>query len=146
MPPAIAVNTINRASTASTGLPFLLEIGSEEIPDWMIPGALENLGALFEETLAKAGMRAQSASVDGTPRRLVLRAEGLLHESADAEFAERALGHIGRRFAHEIGSLGGLREGNHIADGRFAGEQHHQAVESERNPAVGRRAVFERVQ
>ena len=27
-------------------LPFLLEIGSEEIPDWMILGALESLRAL----------------------------------------------------------------------------------------------------
>ena len=34
-------------------LPFLLEIGTEEIPDWMIPGALENLRALFEEALRK---------------------------------------------------------------------------------------------
>ena len=30
-------------------LPFLLEIGTEEIPDWMIPGALENLRLLFEK-------------------------------------------------------------------------------------------------
>jgi glycyl-tRNA synthetase beta chain len=72
-------------STASTGLPFLLEIGSEEIPDWMIPGALENLRSLFEETLAKAGMPAQSVAVDGTPRRLVLRAEGLPERQADSE-------------------------------------------------------------
>ena len=58
-------------------LPFLLEIGTEEIPDWMIPGALENLRALFEEALAKSGISAQSVRVDATPRRLVLRAEGL---------------------------------------------------------------------
>ena len=30
-------------------LPFLLEIGTEEIPDWMIPSALENLRLLFEK-------------------------------------------------------------------------------------------------
>ena len=30
-------------------LPFLLEIGTEEIPDWMIPDALENLRLLFEK-------------------------------------------------------------------------------------------------
>ena len=28
-------------------LPFLLEIGCEEIPDWMIPGALESLAQLI---------------------------------------------------------------------------------------------------
>jgi glycyl-tRNA synthetase beta chain len=66
-------------------LPFLLEIGAEEIPDWMIPGALENLRTLFEETLAKAGIPAQSMTVDGTPRRLVLRAEGLIERQADSE-------------------------------------------------------------
>jgi len=30
-------------------LPFLFEIGVEEIPDWMIPDALENLRVLFEK-------------------------------------------------------------------------------------------------
>src|SRR5579872_6973862 len=66
-------------------LPLLLEIGAEEIPDWMIPGALENLRSLFEETLAKAGLTAQSIRVDGTARRLVLRAEGLPERQSDAE-------------------------------------------------------------
>jgi glycyl-tRNA synthetase beta chain len=69
----------------SSGVPFLLEIGAEEIPDWMIPGALENLRSLFEETLANAGMPAQSVAVDGTPRRLVVRAEGLPERQADSE-------------------------------------------------------------
>ena len=50
-------------------VPFLLEIGTEEIPDWMIPGALDNLRTLFEETLSRAGVPAQSVRVDGTPRR-----------------------------------------------------------------------------
>src|SRR2546426_10016928 len=66
-------------------VPFLLEIGTEEIPDWMIPGALDNLRTLFEETLSRAGVRAQSVRVDGTPRRLVLRAEGVPERQADSE-------------------------------------------------------------
>src|SRR2546425_1211156 len=66
-------------------VPFLLEIGAEEIPDWMIPGALDNLRSLFEETLAKAGVPAQSLRVHGTPRRLVLRAEGVPERQADSE-------------------------------------------------------------
>ena len=45
-------------------LPFLLEIGTEEIPDWMIPPALENLRTLFVE----AGGRRSSARL-WTPRR-----------------------------------------------------------------------------
>jgi glycyl-tRNA synthetase beta chain len=64
---------------------FLLEIGVEEVPDWMIPAALDNLRSLFEDTLRKAGVPAQSVRVDGTPRRLVLRAEGVPERQADSE-------------------------------------------------------------
>lgn len=47
-------------------LPFLLEIGTEEIPDWMIPGALEYLAAKFPGT---------NVRTDATARRLVVRAD-----------------------------------------------------------------------
>ncbi|MBV9742853.1 MAG: glycine--tRNA ligase subunit beta, partial [Acidobacteriia bacterium] len=67
-------------------LPFLLEIGTEEIPDWMIPGALESLHMLFEKT----GIPHETVRLDATPRRLVLRAEGLPERQADTE--ERVLG------------------------------------------------------
>jgi glycyl-tRNA synthetase beta chain len=62
-------------------LPFLLEIGTEEIPDWMIPNALENLRLLFE----KLGIAHETVSLDATPRRLVLRAEGLPERQPDRE-------------------------------------------------------------
>ncbi len=62
-------------------LPFLLEIGTEEIPDWMIPNALENLRLLFE----KLEISHESVALDATPRRLVLRAEGLAERQADSE-------------------------------------------------------------
>jgi glycyl-tRNA synthetase beta chain len=67
-------------------LPFLLEIGIEEVPDWMIPDALENLRLLFE----KLSIPFKSVTVDATPRRLVLRAEGLPERQSDSE--ERVLG------------------------------------------------------
>ena len=67
-------------------LPFLLEIGTEEIPDWMIPNALENLHLLFE----KLALPHESVTLDATPRRLVLRVEGLPERQADSE--ERVLG------------------------------------------------------
>jgi len=67
-------------------LPFQLEIGTEEIPDWMIPTALENLRLLFE----KLEIPHDSVTLDATPRRLVLRAEGLPAKQADSE--ERVLG------------------------------------------------------
>jgi glycyl-tRNA synthetase beta chain len=62
-------------------LPFLLEIGTEEIPDWMIPGALESLHLLFE----KAEIPHDTVRVDATPRRLVLRAEGVPDKQGDAD-------------------------------------------------------------
>ncbi len=67
-------------------LPLLLEIGTEEIPDWMIPGALENLRVLFE----KLEIPHESVTLDATPRRLVLRAAGLAEKQPDTE--ERVLG------------------------------------------------------
>jgi glycyl-tRNA synthetase beta chain len=67
-------------------IPFLLEIGTEEIPDWMIPTALENLLMLFE----KLELPHETARLDATPRRLVLRVEGLPDRMADSE--ERILG------------------------------------------------------
>lgn len=48
---------------------FLLEIGTEEIPHWMIPGALKQLAAM--------NLFGATPQVDATPRRLVVRASGL---------------------------------------------------------------------
>jgi glycyl-tRNA synthetase beta subunit len=59
-------------------LPFLLEIGTEEIPDWMIPGALGSLRTQLEGLGITARM-------DATPRRLVARAEGLPDRLPDTE-------------------------------------------------------------
>jgi len=67
-------------------LPLLVEIGTEEIPDWMIPGALESLHLLFEKT----AIPHETVRLDATPRRLVLRADGLVERQADTE--ERVLG------------------------------------------------------
>jgi len=61
-------------------LPFLLEIGTEEVPDWMIRNALEDLRAQF----VKLGVPHETVQVDATPRRLVLRASGLPERQADS--------------------------------------------------------------
>src|ERR1700722_8883774 len=61
---------------------LLLEIGSEEIPDWMIPGALEHLGKLAQELAAHGG----SVRTDATPRRLVVRIVGLDPEQSLATY------------------------------------------------------------
>lgn len=58
-------------------LPFLLEIGVEEVPDWMIEPALENLRASMTALLAEERLGGTVTRVDGTPRRLTLMAHGL---------------------------------------------------------------------
>lgn len=58
-------------------LPFLVEIGTEEIPDWMIQPALKQLGELFDGLLADNKLGGKVTWLDATPRRLVLKAEGL---------------------------------------------------------------------
>lgn len=56
---------------------FLLEIGTEEIPHWMIPGALSQL--------AKLDLFGAIPQVDATPRRLVVRATGVPDRTPDQE-------------------------------------------------------------
>ena len=65
--------------------PFLLEIGTEEIPTWMIPPAVDQLRQLFEDVLERNKLGGKVTAVDATPRRLVLRAEGLIDRQADSE-------------------------------------------------------------
>ena len=66
-------------------LPFLLEIGTEEIPDWMIVPALNNLQDMFQVMLDQQALGGKVEEVHATPRRLVLRAGGLLERQADVE-------------------------------------------------------------
>jgi glycyl-tRNA synthetase beta chain len=62
---------------------FLLEIGSEEIPDWMIRPALESLRLSFSE---QAGALSGTIELlEATPRRLVLLATGLAEQLADVQ-------------------------------------------------------------
>src|SRR3984885_1031964 len=58
-------------------LDFLLESGTEEIPHWMIPSALAQL--------AKLNLLGATPNVDATPRRLVVRAQGLPERTPDSE-------------------------------------------------------------
>src|SRR5271169_3805595 len=65
-------------------LPFLLEIGTEEIPDWMIPDALENLHTLIANFMAEANFPLIGQVIKhATPRRLFLRVEDLEERQAD---------------------------------------------------------------
>jgi glycyl-tRNA synthetase beta chain len=64
---------------------FLLEIGTEEIPDWMIVPALNNLQDMFQGLLDQHALGGKVTSTAATPRRLVLRAEGLVEHQSDTE-------------------------------------------------------------
>jgi glycyl-tRNA synthetase beta chain len=65
-------------------LPFLFELGVEEIPHWMIEPALRDLERLFREFLGQIGLEGGALHLDATPRRLVLRCE-LPEQQADRE-------------------------------------------------------------
>jgi glycyl-tRNA synthetase beta chain len=62
---------------------FLLEIGAEEIPDWMIEPALADLRGRF--TAAFGAFGGSAIITDATPRRLVLQAKDLLPQAPDVE-------------------------------------------------------------
>jgi len=65
---------------------FLLEVGVEEIPDWMIEGALKDLEKRFLAALDKADLReGVTTRTAATPRRLTLIAEGLAEGQADKQ-------------------------------------------------------------
>src|SRR5579863_6264380 len=85
---------------------FLLEIGTEEIPHWMIPAALADL--------EKGGLVGAKVEVDATPRRLVLRAN--LPEMQASQVVEvlgppRTAGEVAaQKFAQKMGvAIGDLR-------------------------------------
>ena len=67
-----------------SALPFLFELGVEEIPHWMIEPALSELDRLFKELAEQNGLECGAMRMDATPRRLVLRCE-LPERQADRE-------------------------------------------------------------
>ena len=71
-------------------VPFLLEVGCEEIPDWMIPGALDSLRDQVAKLIEDQKLGGTITFVDATPRRLVLRVDALVERQADSE--ELAMG------------------------------------------------------
>jgi glycyl-tRNA synthetase beta chain len=88
-------------------LPFLLEIGTEEIPDWMIEGAFES----FEIT----HFLNVPNQTDATPRRLVIRAEGVPERQQDQEMLipgparsapAKAVEGFARKMGVSVGDLG----------------------------------------
>ncbi|HPT25094.1 MAG TPA: glycine--tRNA ligase subunit beta [Bryobacteraceae bacterium] len=69
----------------SERLPFLFELGVEEIPHWMITPALAELEKLFAAFLEENRLGCGAVRLDATPRRLVLRADGIEPRQQDRE-------------------------------------------------------------
>src|SRR5712692_699930 len=70
----------------------------------------------------------------------------LLFLNSDSELVELILVHRRRRLGHEVLRGSRFREGNDFADRFFASEEHHHTVDAERDAAVRRRAVRQRVE
>lgn len=64
-------------------LPFLWEIGCEEIPASWLPPLIEELAALLEKELAEAGLASEGVTAYGTLRRLVVHAPELVEIQED---------------------------------------------------------------
>src|SRR5258708_36951353 len=64
----------------------------------------------------------------------------------DPELIELFFVDAGRRVRHQVLSGGGLGESDDFANRLFAGEEHHNAVDAERDSAVRWRAISQRVQ
>ncbi|HEY7210605.1 MAG TPA: glycine--tRNA ligase subunit beta, partial [Bryobacteraceae bacterium] len=62
---------------------LLVEIGTEEIPDWMIEPALADWKTKFEATFGAFG--GSAIDLDATPRRLVLFVRDLAAQAPDTE-------------------------------------------------------------
>jgi len=60
-----------------TSLPFLLEIGTEEIPTKVLPQALQDLAGLGQQLLSECRLGYQQIRTVGTARRLALLVDGV---------------------------------------------------------------------
>ncbi len=79
------MSQLDNRMSATSFLPFLLEIGSEEIPARFIPEAMAELRRLTEEGLAAAYLSAEGIRVVATPRRMALLIDRLSVRQPDRE-------------------------------------------------------------
>lgn len=71
------------------------------------------------------------------PETLVAFFDRRLPSGGDVEFFELAIADISRRFGQQTAGLLRFREGDRITDRFFAGQQHHKAIETVGDAAVG---------
>jgi len=63
---------------------LLLEIGTEEMPALLLPGAIDDLRKLAESELSAARLSYNNLRIGSTPRRLTLMVEGLAEKQAES--------------------------------------------------------------
>lgn len=66
-------------------LPLLVEIGTEEIPDWMIRSALANFREMVEKLLAEERLGGTVRLAEATPRRIALIVDDVRSRQEDSE-------------------------------------------------------------
>src|SRR5437016_333949 len=87
------------------------------------------------------------ATASGNMRMRLMSLGGFLpFLNSDSELVELILVDGRWRLRHQILGGGGFREGDDFADGFFAGEEHHHAVDAKRDAAVRRCAIGQRVE
>ncbi|MGI8959750.1 MAG: glycine--tRNA ligase subunit beta [Bryobacteraceae bacterium] len=96
---------------------FLLEIGTEEIPDWMIEPALDDLRNRFRTTFG--AFEGSALIAEGTPRRLVLLAKDLSERPPDVQVVipgpyisagEKAAQGFARKHGATVEALGKMQD------------------------------------
>src|ERR1700678_2641935 len=86
------------------------------------------------------------SAVDTTSCVLLCRHPCFRLFNGDSQVVQLIRAHCRRRLGHQILRRRRLREGNHLADGFFAGQQHYHAVESQSDAPVRWRAVSKRIE
>ncbi len=87
-PPA-PVPRVRRGRYPSKPAPFLLEIGTEELPAADVDAAIAQLQELVPALLAEARLEYDAVMISGTPRRLVVYVEGLSPRQRAQEVVRR---------------------------------------------------------
>jgi glycyl-tRNA synthetase len=71
------VEAVEDAPAPTSAAPFLLELGTEELPPADVDGAIEQISALLADALKDGNLGHGAISVEGTPRRIVISVEEL---------------------------------------------------------------------
>ena len=122
----------NAIASPDEASPFVLEIGSEELPPADLESAMQQLQAVFPALLDQLRLGYDSLEIHGTPRRLVVMVSGLAARQTDLETivkgppADRAFDDAGQPTAAALGFARG--KGVDVNDLQIVEEQGRRSV------------------